>query len=114
MSVKSTENAPHYVWGTSCDGWHLLEGSDLHIIQELVPPGACEVPHHHDRAQQFFFILSGRACIEIDGETRNLGLHQGTHVPPGKVHRFFNPHDTPVSFLVISSPTTRGDRTDHP
>jgi mannose-6-phosphate isomerase-like protein (cupin superfamily) len=33
-------------------------------------------------------------------------------VPPGTSHRFANVGSEPVEFLVISSPTTQGDRTN--
>jgi hypothetical protein len=64
----SRENAPHYVWGDNCDGWHLLQESNLSVIEERMPPGASEVRHFHTNAQQFFFILSGRAVMETNNE----------------------------------------------
>ena len=39
---------------------------------------------------------------------------QGLHVAPGTQHRFVNRSDADVVFLVISSPTTAGDRTNLP
>lgn len=30
----SKENAEHYVWGDSCDGWYLLNRQDMLIIHE--------------------------------------------------------------------------------
>ena len=32
--------AEHYTWGDGCDGWHLVKGADLSVIQERMPPGA--------------------------------------------------------------------------
>ena len=102
--------AEHYAWGDVCDGWHLLKGSDLSVIQERVPPGAGEVQHFHSRARQFFFVLSGTATIEFDGRAVSFGPGQGLHVPPGTKHRFANQSSEEVVFLVISSPTTADDR----
>ncbi|MDQ0918453.1 mannose-6-phosphate isomerase-like protein (cupin superfamily) [Paenibacillus sp. V4I5] len=36
-------------------------GADRTIIQERMPVGASEVKHVHQKAKQFFFILSGEA-----------------------------------------------------
>lgn len=36
------ENAEHYLWGTHCEGWHLVRAPELSVIQERVPPGECE------------------------------------------------------------------------
>jgi hypothetical protein len=43
----STVDAEHYVWGSVCDGWRLLNEADLSVIQERVPPGQGEVRHFH-------------------------------------------------------------------
>jgi mannose-6-phosphate isomerase-like protein (cupin superfamily) len=107
----SRENAPHYVWGDNCDGWHLLRESDLSVIEERMPPGASEVCHFHTKAQQFFFILSGQAAMETDGESILLMTGQGVAIPRGTRHQFRNHSDKPVRFLVISQPPSHGDRT---
>ena len=112
MHPVSIQNADHYVWGDQCDGWHLLKGDSLHVIQEKVPPGKSERRHFHSTAQQFFFILAGQAVMELNGEDHQLSAGEGIHIPPGMPHQFKNPFRDPVEFLVISNPTTRGDRTD--
>jgi len=53
LSIVSPNNVEHYVWGDSCDGWHLVLQSDLSVIEECVPAGASEVRHYHQKAQQF-------------------------------------------------------------
>lgn len=104
--------AEHYAWGEVCDGWRLLNGPDLAIIEERVPPGHGEVRHVHERARQFFYVLSGTAALEFDGERVTFGAGQGVHVPPGVPHRFANAGDCDVVFLVVSAPATAGDRRD--
>ncbi len=111
-SAISIENAEHYVWGDVCDGWHLLRSAGLSVIRERVPPAAGEVKHYHKQAHQFFFVLSGRACMELEGNSIHLGAGEGVHVPAGLPHRFTNPGTEDVHFLVISSPPTAGDRTN--
>jgi len=106
----SRENAPHYVWGDNCDGWHLLQESNLSVIEECVPPGTSEVRHFHRNAQQFFFVLSGQAMMEADGERILLLSGQGVAIPPGTRHQFRNHSEDPVRFLVISQPPSHGDR----
>ena len=106
----SRENAPHYVWGDNCEGWHLLRDSNLSVIEEHMPPGASEVRHFHKNAQQFFFILSGQAIMEADGERICLSTGQGVAIPAGARHQFRNHSEEPVRFLVISQPPSHGDR----
>jgi mannose-6-phosphate isomerase-like protein (cupin superfamily) len=111
--VDST-NAEHYVWGAVSEGWRLLAHADLSVIQERVPPGAGEVGHYHTRARQFFYILSGSATLEFGETIVSFCAGQGVHVPPGVPHRFANNTDEEVLFLVVSAPSTTGDRTDCP
>lgn len=105
--------AEHYNWGDGCDGWHLLKRTDLSVIQEKVPPGGGEIRHYHTQARQFFYVLSGTATLELVGYSVALGAGDGIHIPPSATHRFANNSTTDeVVFLVISSPSTSGDRTN--
>lgn len=107
------DNSPHYTWGESCDGWRLLNRPDISVIEERVPPGLSERRHRHAAARQFFYLIEGEASIEFDHHTVALKTGQALEVPPGLWHRFHNPSQTDdVRFLVISAPSTMGDRED--
>lgn len=112
--VIDKNKAEHYVWGEVCDGWHLLKRDDLSIIAERIPPGASESRHVHSKARQFFYVLQGQAIIEMDGQRFTLNQDQGLEIPPGQAHQFINASNAEVHFLVISQPTTRGDRIESP
>lgn len=112
MRAVDITSAPHYRWGAASDGWRLLEGADLTVIQERVPPGDAERRHRHARARQFFYILEGDATLEIDGREVVLTAGQGIEVPPGTPHQFFNRSAADVELLVISSPRSHDDRVD--
>ena len=112
MRAVDTTSAPHYRWGVASDGWRLLDGADMSVIQERVPPGDQERRHKHARARQFFYILTGHATLEIDGREVTLAAGQGIEVPPGTPHQFFNRSSDDVTMLVFSSPRSHGDRMD--
>jgi mannose-6-phosphate isomerase-like protein (cupin superfamily) len=107
----SIENAEHYSWGETCDGWHLVKNEELSVIQERLPPGASETKHFHNYSRQFFYILSGNAVIEVGGKRETLNAREGIEIPPGVRHQIFNESDRDVEFLVISQPPSHGDRT---
>ena len=104
------KTAEHYIWGENCDGWHLVKSAELSVIHERMPPGTFEARHYHAESRQFFFVLEGAATLEIGGERCNLQKHEGAEVPPGVPHQMFNESEEAVEFLVISQPTSRGDR----
>lgn len=108
--ITSTENAQHYIWGDQCDGWHLLKTDSLSVIQERMPPGTSEQMHYHERAQQVFYILSGIATFEVEGELKTVQPNQSIHFPKNTRHGITNNGDTDLHFLVISEPKSHGDR----
>jgi mannose-6-phosphate isomerase-like protein (cupin superfamily) len=108
--IVSKENAEHYTWGGICDGWHLVRQGDLSVIHERMPSGASEVRHYHNKARQFFFILSGVATLEVNGKREVIRPLQGVEVPPGVPHQMINESQNDVEFLVISQPMSHGDR----
>ena len=110
MTIKNTGNSEHYTWGVVCDGWRLLNGTDLAVIQELIPPGRGEAKHYHARSRQLFYVLDGRLQIEIADETALLGKGDSLEIPPTIHHRVWNPSREEAVFLVISAPSTTGDR----
>src|SRR5579863_7436457 len=108
----SRENAQHYRWGDDCDGWHLVKDPQLSVIEELIPPGSAEIRHHHERAQQFFYVLAGEVLMEVEGEMTLVRAGSGIRILPGTKHQVRNPSASPVRFLVVSQPPSHGDRVD--
>lgn len=106
----SKQNAEHYVWGENCDGWRLVDREECSIIHEKMPPDSREVRHFHEKAEQFFFVLSGCLHIELDGTEHELHPQEGIEIPSNIPHQAMNRSADPVEFLVISRPNTRGDR----
>jgi mannose-6-phosphate isomerase-like protein (cupin superfamily) len=109
MSI-SIDNAEHYGWGQICDGWYLVKREDMSVIQERVPAGGAEVTHYHERARQFFYVLEGEGTISFEDHEVILQKGQGLEIQPMIKHQFKNNSSMDVHFLVISVPSTRGDR----
>ncbi len=110
----SLATAPSYAWGDACTGWHLVNNPQLGVIQETMPPGTAEVRHYHAVAQQFFYVLRGRATFELLGQVLHLGPGEGVHVAPGQAHQLRNEASEALDFLVVSTPHAHGDRVAAP
>ncbi|MFL5763108.1 MAG: GNAT family N-acetyltransferase [Bacteroidia bacterium] len=100
----------HYKWGDNCDGWHLLKSESLSVIKELMPPGTAEQLHCHRKAQQLFYILSGTATFELNGETTSIQKDQSFRIPPRSLHRILNNRQEDLSFILVSEPPGQADR----
>ena len=112
MRIVNRDSAEHYVWGGTCDGWRLLARDQLSVIEERIPPGSGEVAHLHHHASQLFYVLAGRLRIDTPDASFELAPGDTLEVTPETVHRVHNPFADDARFLVVSAPTTRGDRTN--
>ncbi len=106
----NTASAEHYTWGTNCAGWRLVQSPELSVIEECMPPGTNEVLHFHHKADQFFYVLSGEAQMELEGQAITIKARSGIFIAHGTRHRIRNVSGEDVQLLVISQPTTIGDR----
>ncbi|MGU7782030.1 cupin domain-containing protein [Burkholderia sp. PU8-34] len=110
--IVNTNNTEHYTWREVCDGWILSKSPDLLVIEERMPAGTNERRHFHSKAKQFFYVLSGDLTMEIEGKIHVVPPMSGIEIAPGKLHQARNDSGADVRFLVMSTPSTRGDRTD--
>jgi mannose-6-phosphate isomerase-like protein (cupin superfamily) len=109
-SPISRATATHYLWGDGCDGWHLLRTAGLSIIEERMPPCTSEARHWHARSRQFFYVLSGTLCMEVEGERHELPPRTGIELAPGLAHQATNESNEDVECIVVSLPPSHGDR----
>ncbi|MBO9681820.1 MAG: cupin domain-containing protein [Flavisolibacter sp.] len=109
-AVSKYQPLKHYQWGSDCDGWNLVDEALLSVKQELMPPGTKEVKHYHQLAQQFFYILQGKATFEIEDSIIEINKGEGLHIEPGKKHRILNETGEDLEFILCSQPSTNNDR----
>ncbi len=110
--VVSRQSAEHYTWGEECDGWFLLKGEAVHVIEERMPSGTAEQRHYHSRARQLFYVLKGELTMRFGTESMLVRAREAIRVEAGAAHQAVNEGTEAVEFLVISSPPSHGDRTN--
>jgi mannose-6-phosphate isomerase-like protein (cupin superfamily) len=59
--------------------------------------------HHHETEDEFFFVVSGRFLIDLEGRTVELGPGQGFVVTKGLRHRPRAPEKTVVLMVETAS-----------
>jgi mannose-6-phosphate isomerase-like protein (cupin superfamily) len=112
LQLISTKTAEHYTWGSQCDGWFLLKGDAIHVIQERMPPHTAEVMHFHRKSTQLFYALRGELSMESKSASLTIPAGSAFIVGPNTEHRASNQTDQVVEFLVISCPPSHADRFD--
>jgi mannose-6-phosphate isomerase-like protein (cupin superfamily) len=66
--------------------------------------------HKHDLEDEFFLVLDGELCIEVDNaETVHLRPHQGYTVPHGVLHKTSAPQRTVVLMVEAADVVPTGD-----
>lgn len=104
MDVRSIEQVPaspeHQ--GTVAVWWlykprELREetlGGHLELVSEFEVAGGGEVHPHSHPTFEFYYVLSGRGVMEIDGEQAEIRQGDLVRIPPNAVHslRPISPH----------------------
>ena len=67
----------------------------------VIPPGGEGVLHYHDHQDELYFVHSGTARFEVDGEVRDLGPGGLCHVESTTPRRVSNPGDEDLVLLVV-------------
>lgn len=65
--------------------------------------------HKHDDDDEFFYVVSGRFLIDLDGRTVDLGPGQGFVVTKGVMHRPRAPERTVILMVETAAIVPTGD-----
>lgn len=82
---------------------YIRTGEHLQVVEYHFPPNKSFPAHKHDTHEQMGYVVSGRICLEIGGEERELGPGDWYHAPIGVEHRAWT-LDGPATMLDIFSP----------
>lgn len=107
VSIANTEN---FKWGEVCNGWHLLKGDAMSVVEEIMPPKSEGVIHYHNASQHFIYVLRGDMSLVLGDDKHLLKKGQGITVTPTVQHHIRNESDDEVNFLVFSSPECFSDK----
>ena len=77
----------------------------LSLTETTLAPGfPGPVPHRHETLVDSFYVLEGVLTVRLGDETTEAPAGSYAFVPPGVVHMFSNPSDTPVRVLNLMAP----------
>ena len=79
----------------------------------VYPPGYDGFLHYHDLQDELYFVHSGLARFEVDGEVRELGPGGLCHVESTTPRKVSNPGDDDLVLLVIGGKGGYVERDGH-
>ena len=62
------------------------EGGFLELVNEFEVAGGGHVEPHSHPTHEFYYVLSGRGIMDIEGDVREIGQGDLVHIPPDRVH----------------------------
>ena len=65
--------------------------------------------HHHDKEDEFFYVLSGKLFIDLEDRTVELGPNQGFTIPHGVKHNTRAPERTTMLMFEGAGVEPTGD-----
>ena len=67
---------------------------------------------HFNPARVVYYVrrFQGSAVFELDNTTMHIGEREGIHIGSQVIHQIRNEGSTNLEFIVISEPTSKGDR----
>lgn len=65
--------------------------------------------HHHDKDDEFFYVVEGQLLIDLEGRTVALDPRQGFVVPKGVMHRTRAPQRTVILMVENKGIIPTGD-----
>lgn len=86
-------------WGS----WTMLmRGEGFHIKSILVRPGQRLSLQSHTRRSEHWVVVEGRALVERDGETVELGPNESAYIPVGVKHRLSSIGEVPLRVIEVA------------
>jgi mannose-6-phosphate isomerase-like protein (cupin superfamily) len=79
----------------------------------VYPPGAEGVAHYHDVQDELYFVHSGTARFEVDGEVRELGPGGLCHVESTTPRKVSNVGDDDLVLLIVGGKGGYVERDGH-
>jgi len=79
-------------------------GGAYTLIEVELQPGNGNLPHFHTKLAQKFTAIKGELVIEMRKKQIRLQAGGSIMVPVERLHRFYNPGDSPIIFQIKLTP----------
>ena len=80
-------------------------GGRYTLFSSETAPGCGPPPHWHDREDEWFLVLEGKADFFKDGAWSEVPAGTAVFAPRGSVHAFRNAGDTALKQIIHTSPS---------
>jgi mannose-6-phosphate isomerase-like protein (cupin superfamily) len=82
--------------------WTVAENQSL--AEATVPPGGETEEHHHVVTEEIYYFVAGEGRMRLGSEERDVQAGDCVVIPPGTVHKLWNPGSEPLVLLCACAP----------
>lgn len=79
------------------------------LAEATVPTGVSTERHYHKVSEEFYFVLSGKGLMEVDGSEQEIGPGDAVLIPANRWHQITGLED--LRFLCCCAPPYAHDDT---
>ena len=101
----------------AAEAFTTLDGSTIRVLLDAALGGAANQSlaeaslgggqstqrHYHARSEEIYFFLEGGGLMEVDGDSREVGVGDAVLIPPGEWHQI-TAGDDGARFLCCCAP----------
>jgi mannose-6-phosphate isomerase-like protein (cupin superfamily) len=107
MEIRNREDQTPFTTKDSSTIRSLLDASNAPVTHQslaeaTLPAGTATDRHYHRLSEEFYYLLSGRGLMEIDGAEREVGPGDAILIPAGAWHQI--QAIEPLRFLCCCAP----------
>ncbi len=81
------------------------------LAEATVPPSGETAEHYHPRTEELYYFVSGAGRMRLGEEEAEVGQGDCVVIPPGTVHKLWNPGAVPMVLLCCCAPPYSDDDT---
>ena len=72
------------------------------LAEATVPPGGETAEHLHERTEELYYFTAGEGRMRLGDAERDVHAGDCVLIPPGSVHKLWNPGPEPLVLLCLS------------
>jgi mannose-6-phosphate isomerase-like protein (cupin superfamily) len=82
------------------------------LAEASLEPGRSTMRHRHPHSEEFYFVTQGEGLMELDGETKAVGVGDAILIPAGLAHQILNTGKQSLKILCCCAPPYRHEDTE--
>ncbi|MBI4324038.1 MAG: cupin domain-containing protein [Chloroflexi bacterium] len=109
MDVKNLNEAPAFITKDGSEIRELLAYRNSAIRRQSLaearlPIGGSTQEHYHVQTEEIYYITAGAGRMQIENESRDVGVGDAIAIPPGQRHKIWNTGSEILKLLCCCAP----------